>query len=345
MIEYWVANSERIRSTALEPILSFDSFNLHLPPYTEFFSVTCTRVSFPGNPDRTMVIRDRSPQIFFTEDYYPNRGDTARAFDFPGSSILENVQEVPGMILEPISNLYFYNSVMGLCEKLFKKARQNTEVKHGKWAKHYNRRKRDVNTKVNDWVLVETHPISSATKKVNGKFKPKFEDPYRVLRVQNNNLRKSDEKVIEAESSVSSESDYQSSSFEVNRPRLDQHKVLGVLSLVNDGAGGDGIQEEEPFITVRGTTKEEEYRSRKTNEHERPSVGEVHAKEDQSGPEENYLRGQARRTRVDTTGNSPNTRVANRRSRIQETDDPAIIVQDKVEVPNSKIAWKRMEVQ
>ncbi|GFV80240.1 uncharacterized protein TNCV_113231 [Trichonephila clavipes] len=42
--------------------------------------------------------------------------------------------------------------------------------------------------KVNDWVLVATHPLSSATRKVVAKFKPKFEGPYRVLDVKNNNV-------------------------------------------------------------------------------------------------------------------------------------------------------------
>ncbi|GFY22185.1 hypothetical protein TNCV_3298281 [Trichonephila clavipes] len=92
-------------------------------------------------------------------------------------------------------------------------------------------------------VLVETHPISSATKKVVAKLKPKFESPYRVLRVQNNNVviwkagrrttvnidqmliyhqRKSDEGVVDVDSSVSSGSEYQSNSFEESRPRLDR---------------------------------------------------------------------------------------------------------------------------
>ncbi|GFW19089.1 uncharacterized protein TNCV_254191 [Trichonephila clavipes] len=54
--------------------------------------------------------------------------------------------------------------------------------------KYYNRRRRDVQIKVNSWVLVATHPLSSATKKVVDKFKPKFEGPYRVLGVTNNNV-------------------------------------------------------------------------------------------------------------------------------------------------------------
>ncbi|GFV98104.1 uncharacterized protein TNCV_4448641 [Trichonephila clavipes] len=45
-----------------------------------------------------------------------------------------------------------------------------------------------VNIKVNDLVLVQTHFISAAGSKVVEKFMPKFEGPYRVLEVQNNNL-------------------------------------------------------------------------------------------------------------------------------------------------------------
>ncbi|GFV67770.1 hypothetical protein TNCV_4624501 [Trichonephila clavipes] len=46
----------------------------------------------------------------------------------------------------------------------------------------------DVQIKVNDRVLIKTHPLSSATKKVVAKFKPKFEGLYRVLEVKHNNL-------------------------------------------------------------------------------------------------------------------------------------------------------------
>ncbi|GFT98913.1 retrovirus-related Pol polyprotein from transposon 412 [Trichonephila clavipes] len=77
---------------------------------------------------------------------------------------------------------------VGDIERLFEEARRNTKTKHEKWEKYYNRRRRDVQIKVNDWVLVATHPLSSATRKVVAKFKPKFEGPYRVLDVKNNNL-------------------------------------------------------------------------------------------------------------------------------------------------------------
>ncbi|GFX11726.1 uncharacterized protein TNCV_4340722 [Trichonephila clavipes] len=77
---------------------------------------------------------------------------------------------------------------VGDIEILFEEARRNTETKQEKWKKYYNRRRRDVQIKVNDWVLVATHPLSSATRKVVAKFKPKFEGPYRVLDVKNNNV-------------------------------------------------------------------------------------------------------------------------------------------------------------
>ncbi|GFS68768.1 uncharacterized protein TNCV_408721 [Trichonephila clavipes] len=77
---------------------------------------------------------------------------------------------------------------VGDIEGLFEEARRNPKTKHEKWEKYYNRRRRDVQIKVNDWVLVATHPLSSATRKVVSKFKPKFEGPYRVLDVKNNNV-------------------------------------------------------------------------------------------------------------------------------------------------------------
>ncbi|GFY22253.1 uncharacterized protein TNCV_3298961 [Trichonephila clavipes] len=69
---------------------------------------------------------------------------------------------------------------VGDIEKLFEEARKNAKAKHEKWAKYFNRRRRDVRIKINDWVLLQTHPLSSAMKKVVTKFKPKFEDPYRA---------------------------------------------------------------------------------------------------------------------------------------------------------------------
>ncbi|GFY25967.1 uncharacterized protein TNCV_1917171 [Trichonephila clavipes] len=77
---------------------------------------------------------------------------------------------------------------VGDIKKLFEEARRNTETKHENWKKYYNRLRRDVQIKVNDWVLVATHHLSSATRKKVAKFKPKFEGPYRVLDVKINNV-------------------------------------------------------------------------------------------------------------------------------------------------------------
>ncbi|GFX30997.1 transposon Tf2-6 polyprotein [Trichonephila clavipes] len=73
-------------------------------------------------------------------------------------------------------------------EKVFDEARQNRRKQHKHWGKYYNRKRREVNIKVNDLVLVQTHFISAAGRRVVGKFMPKFEGPYRVLEVRNNNL-------------------------------------------------------------------------------------------------------------------------------------------------------------
>ncbi|GFV51949.1 uncharacterized protein TNCV_1323021 [Trichonephila clavipes] len=59
---------------------------------------------------------------------------------------------------------------------------------HKTWGKYYNRKRREVNIKVNDLVLVQTHFMSASCRRVVGKFMPMFEGPYRVLKVQNNNL-------------------------------------------------------------------------------------------------------------------------------------------------------------
>ncbi|GFS80031.1 uncharacterized protein TNCV_2988221 [Trichonephila clavipes] len=73
-------------------------------------------------------------------------------------------------------------------EKLFVEARQNMRKQHKTWEKYYNRKRREVNIKVNDLVLVQTHFISAAFRRVVGKFMPKFEGPCRVLEFRNINL-------------------------------------------------------------------------------------------------------------------------------------------------------------
>ncbi|GFX34611.1 hypothetical protein TNCV_3658491 [Trichonephila clavipes] len=65
-------------------------------------------------------------------------------------------------------------------EKLFEEARQSTKIQQDRWAKYCYRRRREVNGKVKVQVLVQGHPMSSASKKLVPKFKPKFEGPYKV---------------------------------------------------------------------------------------------------------------------------------------------------------------------
>ncbi|GFX92539.1 uncharacterized protein TNCV_2519981 [Trichonephila clavipes] len=123
------------------------------------------------------------------------------------------------------------------------KARRNTKAKHEKRTKYYDRRRRDVQIKVNDWVLVKTHPLSSAAQKVVAKFNPKCEGPYRLLEVKCNNLvvwregkiltvnvdhvrlyhhRKSDEMEIRTSSSDNNSYSYKSNNFEGMQPRSNE---------------------------------------------------------------------------------------------------------------------------
>ncbi|GFT70189.1 retrovirus-related Pol polyprotein from transposon 412 [Trichonephila clavipes] len=78
--------------------------------------------------------------------------------------------------------------VGGNIEKVFDEARQNMRKQHKTWEKYYNRKRREANIKANDLVLVQTHFISAPGRRVDGKFMPKFEGPYRVLEVRNHNL-------------------------------------------------------------------------------------------------------------------------------------------------------------
>ncbi|GFT04914.1 retrovirus-related Pol polyprotein from transposon 412 [Trichonephila clavipes] len=78
--------------------------------------------------------------------------------------------------------------VGGNIEKLFDEARQNMRKQHKTWEKYHNRKRREVNIEVDDLVLVQTHFISAAWRRVVGKFMLMFEGPYRVLEVRNNKL-------------------------------------------------------------------------------------------------------------------------------------------------------------
>ncbi|GFT91577.1 uncharacterized protein TNCV_3903631 [Trichonephila clavipes] len=114
------------------------------------------------------------------------------------TSVNETINKTPAelflgrKIITPFSKLI--NATEGAeyvgrnIEKLFDEARQNRRKQHKHWEKYYNRKRREVNIKVNDLVLVQTHYISAEGRRVVGKFMPKFEGPYRVLEVRNNNL-------------------------------------------------------------------------------------------------------------------------------------------------------------
>ncbi|GFW89519.1 uncharacterized protein TNCV_1514701 [Trichonephila clavipes] len=67
--------------------------------------------------------------------------------------------------------------VGGNIEKLFDEARQNMRKQHKTWGKYYNRKRREGNIKVNDLVLVQTHFVSAAGRRVVEKFMPKPERP------------------------------------------------------------------------------------------------------------------------------------------------------------------------
>ncbi|GFS98010.1 uncharacterized protein TNCV_2019371 [Trichonephila clavipes] len=73
-------------------------------------------------------------------------------------------------------------------EELFVEARQNMRKQNKTWGKYYNRKRREINIKLNDLVLVQVHFMIAAGRRVVGKFMPKFEGPYTVLEVRNNNL-------------------------------------------------------------------------------------------------------------------------------------------------------------
>ncbi|GFV98794.1 retrovirus-related Pol polyprotein from transposon 412 [Trichonephila clavipes] len=134
----------------------------------------------------------------FVEENHHNWDRLLHEFAFVlRTSVNEMIGKTPAellgrKIITPFSKLINVTEdveyVGGNIEKLFDEARQNMRKQHKTWEKYYNRKRREVNIKVNDLVLVQTHFISTAGRKVVGKFMPKFDLPYRVLEVRNNNL-------------------------------------------------------------------------------------------------------------------------------------------------------------
>ncbi|GFX87441.1 uncharacterized protein TNCV_5042061 [Trichonephila clavipes] len=135
----------------------------------------------------------------FVEENHENWDQFLREFAFaPRTSVNKTTNKTSAelflgrKIITPFSKLI--NVTEGTeyvgrnIEKLFVEARQNIRKQRKTWEKYYNRKRREVNIKVNDLVLVQTHFISAAGRRVVGKFMPKFEGPYRVSEVRNNNL-------------------------------------------------------------------------------------------------------------------------------------------------------------
>ncbi|GFX97555.1 uncharacterized protein TNCV_2841151 [Trichonephila clavipes] len=135
----------------------------------------------------------------FVEENHDNWDRFLHEFAFAlRTSVNETTGKTPAelflsrKIITPFSKLINVTEgaeyVGGNIEKLFDEARQNMRKQHKTWEKYYNRKRREVNIKVNDLVLVQTHFMSDAGRRVVGKFMPKFEGPYRLLEVGNNNL-------------------------------------------------------------------------------------------------------------------------------------------------------------
>ncbi|GFY12402.1 uncharacterized protein TNCV_1798241 [Trichonephila clavipes] len=163
-------------------------------------------------------------------------------------------------------------------------ARRNTKTKHEKWAKYYNQRRRDIRIKVKDWVLVKTHPLSSAVQKMVARFKPKFEGPYKVLEVKQNNLvvcrsgkritvnvdqvrlyhhRKSNEMETRTSSSDNNSSSYKSNNFKGLQPRSNESQYSR-----KNGSGKRHELEEKG----RGLKKDQGERHTSTSSNRRPPV-------------------------------------------------------------------------
>ncbi|GFX99331.1 uncharacterized protein TNCV_1614571 [Trichonephila clavipes] len=137
--------------------------------------------------------------VCFVEENHENWDRFLHEFTFAlRTSVNETINKTPAElflgrnIITPFSKLISVTEgaeyVGRNIEKLFDEARQNMRKQQKNWEKYYNRKRREVNIKVNDLLLVQTHFISAAGGRVVGKFMPKFEGPYRVLEVRNNNL-------------------------------------------------------------------------------------------------------------------------------------------------------------
>ncbi|GFW74490.1 hypothetical protein TNCV_2413891 [Trichonephila clavipes] len=240
--------------------------------------------------------------------------------------------------------------VVGNIEKLFKEAGQNTRIKHEKWEKYHNKRRREVNIRVNNLVLVETHPISSTKEKAH-QFKSKFDGPYRFLSVRNNKVviwkegktrcDKVQEKEVPASRSVGPKRKKEGQSETNKRALMSsshppsskkrvkiQKRTLGRLQLKSYGQ----VQKKGRFSQA-GSSKDDQ--ALITSEAEETSQGtpvldlqeeQCKRREDQSVPEKNHLVGQALIQSI--IYDSPENKVAKTLKRVQKAEDQALTSPD-----------------
>ncbi|GFX38344.1 transposon Tf2-11 polyprotein [Trichonephila clavipes] len=127
----------------------------------------------------------------FVQENYENWDRFLHEFAFAlRTSVNETTNKTPAELFLGRKNITPFSKLINVTEgaecvgrnieKLFDEARQNMRKQHKTCEKYYNRKRREVNIKVNDLVLVQTHFISAAGSRVVGKFMPKFEGPYRV---------------------------------------------------------------------------------------------------------------------------------------------------------------------
>ncbi|GFU01447.1 uncharacterized protein TNCV_1994721 [Trichonephila clavipes] len=138
--------------------------------------------------------------------------------------------------------------------------------------------------------------------------------------------RKSDEGVIEVESSVSRGSEYQSSSLEENRPILDQSKGL------RSSESGERRGEQGKNTSLTGNQGGDEAL---TINIDSPNNRVANSQSKVKGAEDPVL------IFLDT----PNNKVANSRSKVKGAEDPVLIYLDRVDNTDNKIARSLKIVQ
>ncbi|GFY33803.1 transposon Tf2-9 polyprotein [Trichonephila clavipes] len=159
------------------------------------------KVTFRSQANLTERVNRNLVQMIacFVKENHENWDRFLREFAFAlRTSVKETINKTPAELFLGRKIITSFSKLINVTEgaeyvgrnieKLFDEARQNMRKQHKHWEKYYNRKRKEVNIKVNDLALVQTHFISAVGRRVIGKFMPKFEGPYRVLEVRNNNL-------------------------------------------------------------------------------------------------------------------------------------------------------------